>query len=168
MFEIPNRIRIDVETVKLPDGRLVSDYVQVHMNSFVVVFAETTEAKVICIRQYKHGPQRVSLTLPAGQLEQGEDGVAAARRELMEETGFEGRDFRLLGSFAVSGNQGCGTGQVALAKKCRQVAVPMPDDLEQMKMEFLSREQLREALLGGQVAIVSHAAAIGIGLLVAG
>jgi ADP-ribose pyrophosphatase len=165
LFEIPARIRVDVEAVKLPDGRVVDDYLQVRMRSFAVVYATTADGKVICISQYKHGPRRVSLTLPAGHTEEGEDPAAAARRELLEETGFEGEAYRLLGSFAINGNQGCSTAHVVTATKCREVKVPAPDDLEYMEIALLSPAALREALFAGRVAIVSHAAAIGMGLL---
>lgn len=167
LLELPGRVRVELEAVELPDGRRVEDYLQLHMASFVVVFAETPHDGVICLRQYKHGPRRVSLTLPAGQLEAGEDAIAAARRELREETGFEAEGYRLLGSFAVNGNQGCGVSHVVRATACRQAVPATPDDLEDMTLEVLDRKALRAALLGGQVAIVSHAAAMAMGLLVA-
>jgi ADP-ribose pyrophosphatase len=165
LFELPERVRVESEAVELPDGRHVDDYLQLYLPSFVVVFAETPEAEVICLRQYKHGPRRVSLTLPAGRLEAGEGAVLAARRELLEETGFEAEAYRVLGSFAVNGNQGCGTAHVALATRCRHVARAASDDLEETTLELLGRDALRAALLAGEVAIVSHAAAIGLGLL---
>lgn len=165
LFEVPGRIRVEVETVMLPDGRVVNDYLQVRMRSFAVVFAEATDGKVVCLNQYKHGPQRVSLTLPAGQIEDAETPLDAARRELLEETGFAGKDYRLLGSLVVSGNQGCGMAHVVCARACSQVAQPTVSDLEDMEITFVTRDALREALMTGKVAIVSHAAAIGMGLL---
>ena len=47
---------------------------------------------------------------------------------------------------------------------CRKVAEPVPHDLEDMTIELLDRDTLRKRLLEGHVAIVSHAAAIGMGL----
>jgi ADP-ribose pyrophosphatase len=168
LFEIAGRVRVEREAVRLPDGRQVDDYLQLYLPDFVVVFAETPQAQVICLRQYKHGPRRVCVTLPAGGLEPGEDAVVAARRELREETGFEAAAHRLLGSFAVNGNQGSGTAHVVLATRCRQVAPAASGDLEEMTLELLGRDALCAALLAGEVAIVAHAAAIGMGLLGAG
>ena len=168
LFEVAGRLRVEREAVRLPDGRQVDDYLQLYLPDFVVVFAETPQAQVICLRQYKHGPRRVSVTLPAGGLEAGEDAVVAAKRELREETGFQGEGHRLLGSFAVSGNQGSGTAHVVLATRCRQVALATSDDLEETTLELLGRDALCAALLDGEVAIVAHAAAIGMGLLGAG
>jgi ADP-ribose pyrophosphatase len=165
LFEIQSRIRVELETVKLPDGALVSDYLQVRMGSFAVVYATTVEGKVVCIRQYKHGPRRVSLTLPAGHLEQGEDAVSAARRELLEETGFVGEKYTLAGSCAVNGNQGCGTAHLVFATMCQPVTAPVGGDLEAMTLELLTADEIRNALFSGQVSVLAHAAAIGMGLL---
>jgi ADP-ribose pyrophosphatase len=156
---------VEREAVRLPDGRQVDDYLQLYLPDFVVVFAETPHAQVICLRQYKHGPRRVTVTLPGGALEAGEDALVAARRELREETGFEAEGHRLLGSFAVNGNQGCGTAHVVLAQRCRQVGRAASGDLEEATLELLGRDALLAALLTGEVALASHAAAIGIGLL---
>src|SRR5438874_1514598 len=121
LFEMPGRIRVDAEAVRLPDGRVIDDYLQVRMGSFSVVYAETDDESVVCLRQYKHGPKCVSLTLPAGHLDAGESPIEAAKRELLEETGFEAQEYRLLGSFVVNGNQGCGTAHVIWANRCHQV-----------------------------------------------
>src|SRR3954467_5869680 len=165
LLEIPGRIRVEVEAVKLPDGRVVDDYLQVRMPGFALVFATTTHGKIICISQYKHGPRRVSLTLPAGHVEEGEDSMQAAQRELLEETGFRAERYELLGSFVVNGNQGAGTAHVVRGHECRLIAPPKPSDLEYMDVQLRSYSNLREALFGGEVAIASHAAAIGMGLL---
>src|SRR5438445_11625980 len=119
VFEIPNRITVELETVQLPDGRVVQDYAQVRMASFAVVYAETVDKKVICLRQYKHGPKRVSLTLPAGHLEAGERPIEGARRGLLDEPRSEGQQDTPLAGFAVSGDRGCGTADVVLAARAR-------------------------------------------------
>src|SRR4051812_25177702 len=157
LFELPGRIEIDRETVKLPDGTVIDDYLQIRVPSYAVVYAETANGKVICLYQYKHGPRRASLTLPAGQLEQGEEPLAAARRELREETGYEGDAYELLGSFTVNGSQGCGTAHVIRATNCRLLFQPTGGDLEEMELRLTTPRELREALFSDEVAIVGHA-----------
>ena len=64
---------------------------------WVNVVATTREGKVVLIEQYRHGTQRVTLEIPGGTVEEGEEPLAAGLRELAEETGFGGGSARLLG-----------------------------------------------------------------------
>ncbi|MGH2499881.1 MAG: NUDIX hydrolase, partial [Candidatus Limnocylindria bacterium] len=59
------------------------------------------------VRSYKHGPRAVGLSLPAGYLDDGEEPLDAARRELREESGHEAEGWTSLGRFVVDGNYGC-------------------------------------------------------------
>ena len=51
----------------------------------------TTDGKAVLVRQYRHGAQRVTLEIPGGLIDPGEDAATAALRECLEETGYRGR-----------------------------------------------------------------------------
>src|SRR5579883_2350971 len=106
VLSVPGRLTVTVETVELPDGRVIDDYWQVTAQPYVVVFAETTDGKVICQRQYRHGPRRVNLELVAGQIETGEEPLHAAQRELLEEAGYASTAWEALGAYVASASQG--------------------------------------------------------------
>jgi ADP-ribose pyrophosphatase len=133
------------------------------MLDFVVVMAEA-EAGIIALRSYKHGPAEIVTNLPAGYLEPGEEASAAARRELLEETGHTAELWEELGSFVVDGNRGAGTVHVFLARDARAVAAPDAGDLEATEMTFLSRDALAEAVHAGQILVLPMAAAALLGL----
>ena len=78
----------------------------------------------MAIEEYKHGPGRVVLHLPAGYLEPGEEPLAAAQRELREETGYEAGVWTSLGALYEDGNRGMSIGHHFLAQNARQVARP--------------------------------------------
>ncbi|MCM1484139.1 MAG: NUDIX hydrolase [Muribaculaceae bacterium] len=78
------------DTVVLPDGRVNSEYYVLEYPDFVNVMAITADGRMLLVRQYRHGIGRMSLELCAGVIEPGEDPLDAAKRELMEETGFGG------------------------------------------------------------------------------
>ncbi len=164
LFALPPRLSVALEAVALPDGRVVEDYVQIEMPSYAMIYAETAERRVLCLRQYKHGPRRVSLTLPAGHVEPQEDAQQAAERELLEETGYAAPEWRKLGSFSNAGNQGCGLCHVFAAYGARPVQPAQPGDLEEMRLELLSRRALRAALAAGDIAIIGSAVAASLGL----
>jgi ADP-ribose pyrophosphatase len=74
------------------------EFVVAHAPDWVNVLAETADGRLVLVRQFRFGSNALSLELPGGVLEAGEDPVAAAVRELSEETGYAGAAARLLGS----------------------------------------------------------------------
>lgn len=66
------------------------------MTDFVTVVALTTDRKLILVRQYRPAAGRMTLELPSGHVEKGETPEIAARKELLEETGFIADKFEFL------------------------------------------------------------------------
>jgi 8-oxo-dGTP pyrophosphatase MutT (NUDIX family) len=65
---------------------------------WVNVIPVTPEGKIICIRQYRHGTEHITLEIPGGVIDDGELPADAARREMLEETGYDADEIVLLGS----------------------------------------------------------------------
>ena len=64
---------------------------------WVNVLALTKDHNVVLIEQFRHGIEEVILEIPGGMIDEAEDPEAAARRELLEETGFTAEEFVFLG-----------------------------------------------------------------------
>ena len=158
-------VTVDLETVLLPDGRIIPDWPRVHARDYVnpVVLNDREEALVIT--GYKHGLGRSSWQVLGGYLEPGEAPMPAAQRELLEETGYYSDEWEHLGSFVVDANRYVGTGHFYLARAARQVALPDNDDLEQYAIHWVSLPELRRALHDGRIAILSYAVNVALGLL---
>jgi ADP-ribose pyrophosphatase len=60
----------------------------------------TSDGEVVLVRQYRHGDQRLTLEIPGGLVDPGEDPAAAALRECLEETGYRARAALSLGVVA--------------------------------------------------------------------
>lgn len=155
-------LRVWGEDVRLPDGRVVEGFSTIEAPDYVVVVALTPDERVVIERNYKHGPRRVCLNLPAGYIEPGEEPLSAARRELLEETGYAAEEWLPLGGFANDGNRGFGVGHFFLARRARQVAAPDAGDLEELAIGLLPLDELARAALAGEVGVLSIVAAIGL------
>lgn len=157
-------LRLWKEIVRLPDGRLVSDFYWLEQPDYVVVFALSKIDEVIGIWHYKHGPRSITLGLPAGYVAEGELPLEAAKRELLEETGNEADQWVHLGSFIVDGNRGGGYAHCYMAYGLLAVAEPSPKDLEEIRVETIKLEALAQYLRDGSVVTLGVGAAIALGL----
>lgn len=85
------------ESIELPDGRRIPDYYVFEYPDWVNVIAITKEGKFVFIDQYRHGLGETDYEIPAGVAEPDDASMlAAAQRELAEETGYGGGQWREL------------------------------------------------------------------------
>lgn len=75
---------------KLPDGSIVDDYYHLDRPDYVSIIAKNQNDEILIEQQYRRGVDEVLYELPAGWIEQGEEPAEAAKRELLEETGYSG------------------------------------------------------------------------------
>lgn len=156
VFEAEPFVSVSCESVALPDGRQVDNFYKVHLRPFALIVPIMEDGRVLLLRQYKHGPGCVSLTFPAGHVEDGEAPLVAAQREFLEETGCAASDWQALGSFVDHGNQVCSVGHYYLAHGVHRVQAANSGDLEEMEELFLSPQDLDAALFNGGFAIAHH------------
>ena len=158
-------LKLWAEKVRLPDGRVVDPFYSIEQPDFVVIFPVSPERKILTMWHYKHGPRRINLALPAGAVAPGEAPETAAGRELLEETGYVGRQLVSLGAFSLDANRGCGRGHVYVASDVQLRGRPTHDDLEEIVLDWMTPSALHHALLSGEVATMDAATGIAMGLL---
>jgi len=72
-------------------------YYSLRLPDYAAVLAITAEERVVIVRQYRPAVERYTLELPSGLVDPGETAAEAARRELLEETGYEAGELEVLG-----------------------------------------------------------------------
>jgi len=153
------------EHIRLPGGRLVDDFYTIRLRDFVVVAPLTEDGRLIMMRHYRHGPRRITRSLPSGFIEGEESPADAARRELLEETGYVAESWSGLGSYVVDGNRRCGTEHVFLATGARRVAEPTSDDLAEATVQLLTPEEASRALWSGEIGELATAAGLALAFM---
>jgi 8-oxo-dGTP pyrophosphatase MutT (NUDIX family) len=86
------------QTCQRPDGLLIDDYYIIREPDVGCIFALTPDHEVVLVEQYKHGIGEVCLELPAGYFTGKDDPMAQARREFMEETGYDALSYHYVGA----------------------------------------------------------------------
>jgi len=153
-------LKVESHTVELPGGRIIPDWPWVVTPDYINVVVMTEGGEFLCFRQTKYAVAGTSLALVGGYLEPGEEPLAAARRELLEETGCKAPDWIPLGRYAVDGNRGCGMANFFLARRACWVTPRDADDLEEQQLLRLSRAEVEKALMGGEFKVLAWAAAL--------
>jgi len=86
-------LKLRVDEVELPDGRRAVREFVVHPGA-VCILALQDPGSLILVRQYRHAINDELWEIPAGKLDPGETPLQCAKRELLEETGFEAASWR--------------------------------------------------------------------------
>lgn len=157
-------LKVEDHTVELPDGQIISEWPWVITPDWVNVLAQTAEGRFLCFEQVKYGLEGTSYAPVGGYIEHGEDPAAAARRELLEETGYAADEWTPLGVFRVDPNRGVATGHLYLARGARLVSDLSEHDLEEQRLLLLSRQELEQALEQGRFKVLAWAACIALAL----
>ena len=153
-------IDMRASTCQLPGGMVIAPFYVNHLPDFAVVVAVTPEHRVIMVRQYRHGVEKVLLELPAGCIEAGEDPKDGAARELLEETGYKAGSLEFLFKIAPNASNCTSYAQCYLARNVFPAAPQNLDETEALEVVELEGEEVKRLLRDGGVEQAVHVAAL--------
>ncbi|MCR5419643.1 MAG: NUDIX hydrolase [Lachnospiraceae bacterium] len=158
-------IDIRRQAFRFPDGTVFEPFYSYSRRNYVVIVASDTEGNYLCVRQYRQGIRKVTTEFPAGGMERSdgreygdgdtqkdpssEDALAAAKRELLEETGYESGEWKHLLTIPSNATIADNYAHIFAAFNCRRVSEQNLDDTEFLNVEIHSAEDIEEMIATG-------------------
>jgi ADP-ribose pyrophosphatase len=149
-----NFMQIEERTYEMPDGQTKNFYIKITKPS-ICVLAVTEDNKIITVKQFRPGPNKVLNELPGGYVDEDETPEQAIARELREETGFEG-DIKFVSECYddayVTMNRSC-----FVATNCKKVGDQELDESEFIDVELVDLPDFLKITRSGQMTDVEVA-----------
>lgn len=149
-----------VDKLRMPNGNIKDEYYVLEYPTWVNMVAITEQNTILFVKQYRHGAGAVMIELPAGVVEPDEDMTEAARRELLEETGyaFDTIEYicELYANPATSGNLTY-TYLLRGGKKVQEQDLDQGEDIEVLEMSI---EEAKQFLFANKIGQALHTSAL--------
>lgn len=142
---------IRTDTALSPRTGIEHDFYVIESMDWINIIPLTADHEVVMVRQYRHGSREVTLEIPGGLVDPGDTPESAAKRELLEETGYQAEEFVKIGVVnpnpAIFSNR-CYT---FLAQNAKKVRDPMPDQTEDIEVEFIPLSEIPLLIRKGEI-----------------
>lgn len=156
---------------RLPDGTVFEPFYSYSRRSYVIVVASDEDGRYLCVRQFRHGIGEVTTEFPAGGIERSgekeyiageddattaEDALVAAKRELLEETGYISDEWTHLLTVPSNATMADNYAHIFMAKRCHKSREQELDETEFLNMETHSGEEIENLIKTGKFQQATH------------
>lgn len=154
---------------RFPDGSVFEPFYSYSRRDYVVIVAYDTDGNYLCVRQFRQGIRQVTTEFPAGGIERkdgkeygsskdlsAEDALAAAKRELLEETGYESDEWKALLTVPSNATLADNYAHLFVAGNCRRVSGQALDETEFLNVTKHSARELEEMIAKGEFQQAVH------------
>lgn len=143
-------VAVKKNKVQLPDGAVIDDFYTVTIPDAAMICALTSDGQVILKSEYRYAIGADVIECPAGMFEENEtDPLIVAKRELLEETGYESQDWMYLGPTLESTSKLTNRMHLFIAKDCVKVSGQHLDENEHLDLLTVSLEAAVEMVMSG-------------------
>ncbi len=136
---------------QMPDGTKADFYLK-QENPVIAILALTKDKQVILAKQFRPGPNEILAELPGGGIEEGEKPEKSAARELLEETGYQGKIEFVTQSYDCA--YSTQRRYCFVATDCVKIGKPKNEANEMTEVVLASLEEFRELLRSGKLTDV--------------
>ena len=134
-----------------PETSAEHQFYYMETGDWVNVVPVTPQNELVCIRQFRHGNEEITIEIPGGMVDPGEDPIVAAARECLEETGFEATELVSLGVLAPNPALFGNRLHTFVAPNVRRVADISNTATEQTEVQLIPMTQVSEFLVSGEI-----------------
>lgn len=139
------------DKIELPDGRIIPEFYVLEYPEWVNVIAITTDGRFVMERQYRYAADSTNYEIPCGVMEQGETPLEAAIRELKEETGYGGGQWRELMCISANPTSMTNMTHCFVATGVQKVSDQHLDATEELEVHLLSRDEVLALLQNNEM-----------------
>ncbi|MCH5256562.1 MAG: NUDIX hydrolase [Lachnospiraceae bacterium] len=155
---------------RFPDGSVFEPFYSYSRRDYVVIVASDTDGDYICVRQFRQGIKEVTTEFPAGGIERtdgkeygsggsraaSEDALEAARRELLEETGYVSDEWTHLLTVPSNATISDNYAHIFMAKNCSKSGEQKLDETEFLNVRKYSAAEIEELIYKGDFQQAVH------------
>lgn len=158
-------IKVRADTCELPSHRVIEPYYVLEYPTWLNVVVLTAQDDAVLVRLYRHGIGQTVLELPSGTVEAADVSVLeAAKRELLEETGYGGGTFVETAQLSPNPANHANRVHSFLATGVEPVAEPVCDDAEEVETVLMPLPEVVEHAIAGQLLQAMRVSALFLGL----
>jgi 8-oxo-dGTP pyrophosphatase MutT (NUDIX family) len=144
-----------------PQGKIVDPYYVYEFPTWVTAVALTEDGKVVLEKQYRHALGETCIEIPGGCVDDTDSSLEEAiKRELLEETGYHFSSYEYLGKISANPSTNSNLMHMYLAKGGRKVASQELDHNEEIEIDLVSIDELKQMLRENKIVQAMHVTCI--------
>ena len=144
-----------------PQGKIVDPYYVYEFPTWVTAVALTEDGKVVLEKQYRHALGETCIEIPGGCVDDTDSSLEEAiKRELLEETGYSFSSYEYLGKISANPSTNSDLMHMYLAKGGRKIASQELDHNEEIEIDLVSIDELKQMLRENKIVQAMHVTCI--------